>query len=78
MLNETSCAVVVLDSSISLKASPDVLEKSGSWLNLSYSGIEKPTEDDLIAVYSPTPDKPKIDLQTAPVKMFVSACGPSP
>ena len=60
------------DPSISLTASPSMLPKSGSWTTLNYSGVQKPSDDDIIAVYSPTPDKPKIDLNTAPVKMFVS------
>ena len=62
------------DDSITVTASPDLLAVSGSWVTVTYKGVEKPSKDDLVAVYSPTPDRPSLDpRKSAPVKYIVSA-----
>ena len=46
-----------------------MLATSGSWVNVTYKGVEKPSKEDLVAVYSPTPDRPSLDpRKSAPVK----------
>ena len=62
------------DDNITVTASPDLLAVSGSWVTVTYKGVEKPSKDDLVAVYSPTPDRPSLDpRKSAPVKYIVSA-----
>ena len=58
---------------MTITASPDVLAVSGSWVTVTYKGVEKPNKDDLVAMYSPTPDRPSLDpRKSAPVKYIVS------
>ena len=66
------------DENVTVTASPDVLAVSGSWVTVTYKGVEKPSKDDLVAVYSPTPDRPSLDpRQSAPIKFIVSWEGSS-
>ena len=60
------------DDSITLTASPDLLATSGSWVNVTYKGVENPKKEDVVAVYSPTPDRPSLDpRRSAPIKFIV-------
>ena len=57
---------------MSISASPALLESSGSWVKVVYSGVKDPKKDDLVAVYSPTPDTPEVDLlKYSPIKYVV-------
>ena len=68
-----ACSCASADDSITVTASPDLLAVSGSWVTVTYKGVEKPSKDDLVAVYSPTPDRPSLDpRKSAPVKYIVS------
>ena len=70
----SACSCSSPDDSITVTASPDLLAVSGSWVTVTYKGVEKPSKDDLVAVYSPTPDRPSLDpRKSAPVKYIVSA-----
>lgn len=64
------------DDNVTVTASPDLLTVSGSWVTVTYKGVESPSKDDMVAVYSPTPDRPSLDPhKSAPVKYIVSVGG---
>lgn len=61
------------DEDVIITASPDLLPVSGSWVTVTYKGVESPSKDDMVAVYSPTPARSSLDPhKTAPVKYIVS------
>jgi len=54
---------IALESSVSIEASPSLLNRSGEWVHVVFSGIPDPDEGDWIGVYSP-PGR----VQNAPIK----------
>ncbi|XP_064404192.1 uncharacterized protein LOC135349586 [Halichondria panicea] len=61
-------ATIKLDASVTVSVSPSALEKSGSWVNVSWEGVASPSDDDWVGVYSP-PVGGSIDpVKHAPVK----------
>ena len=59
----------VLDDGIAIHASPDVLKTSGSWVEVTWSGVISPSREDWIGVYAPGRAN---YTQTAPLKYQVS------
>ncbi len=59
---------------MTVSVSPSALERSGSWVNVSWEGVASPSSDDWVGVYSP-PVGGSIDpVKHAPVKFQVSRC----
>lgn len=55
----------IKDEKIKLIVDKRELKRSGEWVEVSWNGVTKPTELDLIALYAPHDADPKV---TAPVK----------
>ena len=62
-----------LDYEIQLHADPGALNKSGAWVNVSWSGVVMPASDDWIGVWVLPDSSTSIDAtKHAPVKFQVS------
>ena len=66
-----------MDATIVVSATPRQLAISGSWVNVTYQGVSDPNKQDIIAVYSPTSGKYKIDpVHQAPIKYVLASKSP--
>ena len=73
-MHGTHTAPHLTDASVTVSVSPSALERSGSWVNVSWEGVASPSADDWVGVYSP-PVGGSIDpVKHAPVKFQVSRC----
>jgi hypothetical protein len=62
------------DDRIFITASPSVLPKSGSWVNVTWSGVPSPSRSDWIGVYAPSKANYKY---TAPLKYQYAGVSPT-
>lgn len=61
------------DNDIVITVNTSVLEMSGSWVNVSWSGVKDPDKDDWIGVYSPPVNSSVDPASHAPVKYQVGS-----
>ena len=62
---------ILTDDDIVIKVNTSLLESSGEWVNVSWSGVSNPIGDDWIGVYSPPVNNSIDPAAYAPVKFQV-------
>lgn len=63
--------VFLLDASIAINVNVSELETSGSWVNVSWSGVTSPAKTDWIGIYAPPVNNTVDPAAHAPVKYQV-------
>lgn len=66
-------ATLRIESNVSVRTNITSIKRSGEWVSVSWSGVQFPTYDDLIAVY---PAHAEVK-STAPIKFKMAASSPS-